>query len=144
MGPLLCLDEDTMNDGSEQAIPAFGPDFQAFLYFLHEDGTSATFSPARFALLLGTDPSALTAACQQQNGVSLTIESKYPQAYLHEAVRVIQLATDLVGSVEKSLAWFKNSPLQVFGCKTPHILVSERRADDLVRYLSSLKAGFAG
>lgn len=144
MGPLSCLDEDIMNDGSEQAIPAFGSDFQALLHFLLEDGTSTTFSPGRFGLLLGTDPSALTSACLEQNGVSPTVESKYLQAHLREAVRVIQLATDLVGSVDKSLAWFKDSPLQVFGCKTPHMLVSEGRTDDLVRYLSSLEDGFAG
>jgi hypothetical protein len=55
--------------------------------------------------------------------------------HLHEAVRVIELCSDLFGSVEKSLAWFQHAELPVFDGNTPHELVSDDRTNDLVRYL---------
>jgi len=143
MGPFICPDDDIMNDGSAQAFPDFGQDFRAFLDFLRESGDAETLSPQRFAALLGTDLAGLMAASRhpvQSRGM----EANTLQRHLHEAVRVIQLCSELVGSVEQSLAWFEHAALPVFGGRTPHQLVSEGRTDDLVRYLSSLEAGFSG
>lgn len=143
MGPFLCPDDDIMNDGSAQAFPAFGQDFRAFLDFLRESGDAETLSSERFAVLLGIEPARLMAVSRQPLQ-SRGMEANAMQRHLHEAVRVIELCSDLFGSVEKSLAWFQHAELPVFDGNTPHELVSDDRTNDLVRYLSSLEAGFSG
>jgi len=40
--------------------------------------------------------------------------------------------------------WYRNEPLPVFGYKTAEQLVSDGRADDVIRYVVSLEAGAAG
>jgi uncharacterized protein (DUF2384 family) len=59
-------------------------------------------------------------------------------------VRVVRAAVDIAGSVEKAIFWFKNYPLPPFDYKTPQDLVSERRTEDIIRYIQSLQAGFTG
>lgn len=61
-----------------------------------------------------------------------------------ESVRVIQAAADISGNIEQASHWYKSSPVQSFNYKTPEDIVSEGRADDLIRYIQSLHAGFAG
>lgn len=143
MGPFLCPDDDIMNDGSAQAIPDFGQDFRALLNFLYADSDTETLSPERFAAVLRIDAAVLMASCRYP-ALSHGSEAYAMQRHLHEAVRVIRLCNDLFGNVEASLAWFQQAALPVFGGNTPHQLVSEDRTDDLVRYLSSLQAGFSG
>lgn len=66
------------------------------------------------------------------------------QRFLRDALRVIRAATDISGDVTKALFWYRNEPLPVFTYKTAEQLVSEGRADDVLRYVSSLEAGAAG
>jgi hypothetical protein len=40
--------------------------------------------------------------------------------------------------------WYRNEPLPVFGYKTAEQLVSDGRAEDVIRYVVSLEAGAAG
>jgi hypothetical protein len=42
------------------------------------------------------------------------------------------------------LFWYRNEPLSVSGYKTAETLVSEGRADDLLRYVTSIQASAAG
>lgn len=145
MMQILCLHEDVMSHGKTAANPAFGRDFEAFLNFLSVDDLPAILSPHRFGLLLSMDVQTLAAAAQvHRNTITRAPEAESVQRFLRDAVRVIRSGADIGGTVEQSLFWFKNSPLPSFGYKTPQMLVSERRADDLLRYLSSLEAGFAG
>lgn len=145
MVQILCSHEDIMNDGSAEAIPAFGRDFEAFLSFLGGAAAPTILSPRRFCLLLSMDLQALAAAAHvHRNTISRAPAAESVQRYLRDAVRILRIGTEIAGSVEKSLFWFKNSPLPVFDYKPPQTMVSEGRTDDLVRYLLSLDAGFAG
>lgn len=58
--------------------------------------------------------------------------------------QVLHIAVDIFGGNESKLHEFMNTPLSPFDFKTPHELVLGGRADALVRYLESLKAGFLG
>jgi len=66
------------------------------------------------------------------------------QRFLRDALRVIRAATDLAGDVSKALFWYRNEPLPVFDYKTAEQLVSDGRADDVLRFVASLEAGAAG
>ncbi|OTP68765.1 hypothetical protein PAMC26577_32285 [Caballeronia sordidicola] len=57
---------------------------------------------------------------------------------------MIRAATDLAGDVSKALFWYRNEPLPVFDYKTAEQLVSEGRADDIIRFVASLETGAAG
>ncbi len=46
--------------------------------------------------------------------------------------------------LREALFWYRNEPLSVFGYKTAERLVSEGRADDLLRYIASIQVGAAG
>ncbi|QDQ84775.1 DUF2384 domain-containing protein [Paraburkholderia megapolitana] len=71
-------------------------------------------------------------------------ESASVQSFLREALRVIRAAVDVRGDVSATLFWYRNQPLVVFDYKTAERLVSEGRADDLLRYVLSLEAGMLG
>ncbi|WP_423395526.1 hypothetical protein [Burkholderia sp. LMG 21824] len=70
--------------------------------------------------------------------------SESVQKYLREALRIIRAATDISGDVPKALYWYRNEPLPIFDYTTAEQLVSEGRADDLLRYVVALDAGVAG
>lgn len=48
------------------------------------------------------------------------------------------------GDLNNALFWYRNEPLSVFGYKTAERLVSERRTDDVLRYLASIETGVSG
>ncbi|AET92569.1 hypothetical protein BYI23_C004230 [Burkholderia sp. YI23] len=79
-----------------------------------------------------------------RNTISRQPASESVQRFLRDALRVIRAATDISSDVTKALFWYRNEPLQVFNYKTAEQLVSESRADDVLRYVSSLEAGAAG
>lgn len=64
--------------------------------------------------------------------------------YLRESSRVLTAATDLVGGASEAASWFRNHPISDFNGKTAEILVSEGRAEDVLRYIEMLSAGSAG
>ena len=53
-------------------------------------------------------------------------------------------ANDLTGDVGRAIFWYRNEPLPPFNYKTAEQLVSEGRAEDVLRYVESLEAGAAG
>jgi len=57
---------------------------------------------------------------------------------------VINAATDICGNRAKALNFYRAEALAAFGFKTAEMLVNERRADDVLRYLESISAGAAG
>lgn len=70
--------------------------------------------------------------------------SKAVQDFLRQTLRVIKAAVDLNGEVSNDLFWYRNEPLAPFDYKTAEMLVGEGRADDVVRFVSSLAAGATG
>ena len=61
-----------------------------------------------------------------------------------EGLRVLRAADDLTGDVGRAIFWYRNEPLPPFNYKTAEQLVSEGRAEDVLRYVESLEAGAAG
>ena len=59
-------------------------------------------------------------------------------------VRVLAVASDMTGDVDRAVFMLRNEPLRAFDYKTAEKLVQEGRADDVVAYLRSLAGGAAG
>lgn len=130
-----------------RAVPAFQKKgFQGFLDFLRDEEVGgAILSPKRFSEVFSMDMQTLaTQAHVHRNTLSRAPASESVQRFLREALRVIRAAADLSGDVDRALFWYRNEPLPPFGYKTAEQLVSEGRADDLLRYLASLEVGAAG
>lgn len=102
-------------------------------------------SPQRFGEALNIDLQTLAShASVHRNTVARAPASRGVQDFLRESLRVIKAAADVSGDIRKALFWYRNEPLGPFGYKTPERLVSEGRADDVIRYLESVEAGAAG
>lgn len=131
---------------ASNALPAFHKSFNNFLIYLRDPELNGiSISPVRFSEILNLDIQTLASQAHvHRNTISRAPTSEGVQHFLREAVRVIRAATDLSGDVEKALYWYRNEPLPVFGYKTAEQLVSDGRTEDLIRYIQSLEAGFAG
>lgn len=129
-----------------QAIPVFHRNFDSFLNFLRDPEVSAvSLSPKRFSEALSLDIQTLaTQAHVHRNTINRAPASESVQRFLREALRVIRVASDLSGDVERAIFWYRNDPLPPFGYKTAEQMVSEGRTEDLLRYVKSLEAGAVG
>ena len=134
-----------MSNLAADTVPLFGRDFDRFVDFLIADGKRPSISPTRFALVFGFDMQSFAAAAHVDcHTVTRAPESEKVQRYLRESISSLRAAADASRSIEKAIYWYKNNPIPVFDYKTGHQLVSEGRSQDLIRYLQSLRAGFAG
>lgn len=127
-------------------VPVPGTSFQHFVEFLKESADSGpVLSPKRFSQAMRMDLQTLAEQAHvHRNTISRAPGSRGVQDFLREAMRVIKPATDLNGDLNKALFWYRNEPLSVFGYKTAESLVSEGRADDVLRYVAAIEAGAAG
>lgn len=66
------------------------------------------------------------------------------QKYLQEMIRVLAVATEMTGDVERAAFLLRNEPLRAFGYKTADTLVQEGKAEAVIAYLESLAGGAAG
>ncbi|MCG7602127.1 DUF2384 domain-containing protein [Halomonas sp. McH1-25] len=106
---------------------------------------SPIISPKMFCLALGMDVQTLAARAHVHRvTVNRAQGAEKLQAYLRDAVRVMSAAAELNGAFQDAAFWFRNEPISAFDFKTPEQLVSEGRAEDLLRYVQSLIAGAAG
>ena len=60
------------------------------------------------------------------------------------AVRVLAAAFTLMDSFDRALEWFRNHPIRDFDYKTPGVLVSDGKADAVIRHIQSLSSGASG
>ncbi len=126
------------------ANPAETIDFQTFLSEL-QDGDELYISPELYANKLALEQQQLAELAHvHRNTVRRMPKSPQLQKYLRESIRVLAAATDLVGSASKAAFWYRNQPLSDFSYKTAEVLVSEGRAEDVLRYIDMLSAGSAG
>jgi hypothetical protein len=126
------------------AKPAQAVGFQEFLLELQE-GDGLYISPELYADKLALDKQRLAELAHvHRNTVRRMPKSPQLQKYLRESIRVLAAASDLVGSAAKAAFWYRNQPLSDFGYKTAEVLVSEGRADDVLRYIDMLSAGSTG
>lgn len=66
------------------------------------------------------------------------------QKYLQEMVRVLAVAHEMTGDLERAAFLLRNEPIRAFDYKTAEVLVQEGRTDAVVAYLQSLAGGAAG
>ncbi len=135
-----------MSDTELLDSPLLGDRYQDFVDFLREvDTPGPLLSPRRFCRALHIDLQTLAEQAHvHRNTIARAPGSRGIQDFPREALRVIKAAADLNGNLNKALFWYRNEPLAAFAYKTAERLVSEGRADDLVRYVASLEAGVAG
>jgi hypothetical protein len=118
--------------------------FEAFLSELQEPGRPI-ISPTRFAQKLNLEQQRLAELAHvHRNTVSRMPGSPRLQDFLREAVRVLAAAFSLAESPDRALYWFRSHPIPDFDYKTPEILVSEGKADAVIRYIESLSGGASG
>ncbi len=131
---------------SVPVVPVFERNFDGFMHYLHDvDASPASISPKRFGQVLRVDMQTLaTQAHVHRNTLNRAPDAESVQHYLRESVRVVRAATDIAGSVEAAIYWYKNNPLATFDYKTPQDLVSAGRTEALIKYIQSLHVGFAG
>jgi uncharacterized protein (DUF2384 family) len=55
--------------------------------------------------------------------------------------RILTLATEMAGSEEEAIAWFRSQPLPGWAGKTAYDLVGEGKTDKVLAYLVSIRAG---
>ena len=135
-----------MSDTELLDPPKLGDTYEQFVDFLREADTPAPMlSPRRFCQALHIDLQNLAEQAHvHRNTIARAPGSRGVQDFLREALRAIKAATDVNGNLNNALFWYRNEPLAVFGYKTAERLVSEGRADDLLRYVASIEAGAAG
>ncbi|WP_321928597.1 DUF2384 domain-containing protein [Burkholderia cenocepacia] len=127
-------------------ITGSSSDFAQFMASLREPTSIAPIiSARRFAIALHIDMQTLARLPHvHRNAVSRLAGSESVQKFLREALRIIRAATDISSDVQKALYWYRNDPLATFDYKTAEQLVSEGRAEDLLRYITALETGAAG
>lgn len=129
-----------------QVSPALNNGFEGFIDFLRDQEAGASIlSPKRFSDVLSIDVQTLAMQAHvHRNTISRAPASESVQKFLREALRVMRAAHDLNGDVGRAIFWYRNDPLPPFGYKTAEQLVSEGRAEDVLRYVGSIEAGAAG
>ena len=63
---------------------------------------------------------------------------------LNDALTVIRVAALLRGDLKAATSWYFSDRIAVFDGLTPEALVQQGRAPDVLRYIQTLEAGFAG
>jgi len=64
--------------------------------------------------------------------------------FLDDALELIRAAALLSGDFRKAASWYFADPIAVFDGLTPEALIVPGRAREVLRYLETLEAGFAG
>ncbi|WP_372614646.1 DUF2384 domain-containing protein [Halomonas sp.] len=122
--------------------------YARFVEDLKRSATAAgkpIIDPTLFARALSMELQALAAdAHVHRVTLSRAQGSEKLQGFLREALQVLRVATDINGDFRHALFWFRNEPIGTFDYRTPEQLVSQGKAQDLVRYLQALKAGAVG
>ncbi|EOH6072930.1 DUF2384 domain-containing protein [Burkholderia cenocepacia] len=129
-----------------EAIPTFKADFGALVSYLRDaDADAVSISPRRYISVLRLELQDLAMQAHvHRSTISHAPDSETIQRFLRETLRVLRAATDVSGDVERAIFWFKNEPLREFDYKTAQTLVSEGRADVVIKYLQMAEAGFLG
>lgn len=135
-----------MADSVTVGTPIYGHTYAQFVAFLREPGdASPVLSPKQYAAALKIEIQEIAKQAHvHRNTISRAPYSKAVQDYLRQTLRVIKAAIDVNGDVNNALFWYRNEPLAPFDYKTAEALVSEGRADDVVRFVCALDVGVTG
>jgi len=118
--------------------------FADVLESTREPGTSR-FSASNVAALLGLHQQDLAElAGVHRNTLRTHPESPRLQSALRGLMRVLSAATAVEPDPQRAIFLVKNDPVPAFRHKTLLQLVQEGRTEDVIGYLESISAGFAG
>jgi hypothetical protein len=132
-------------DPAEYHAPASFERFVADLKASARASGEPIINPRLFSSALSMDIQTLAARAHvHRSTIARAQGAEKLQAFLRDAIRVLGAAADINGNLPDALFWFRNEPIPPFDYQTPEQLVSAGRADDLLRYVQSLKAGVLG
>ncbi|ASY65599.1 hypothetical protein SJ05684_b46170 (plasmid) [Sinorhizobium sojae CCBAU 05684] len=86
---------------------------------------------AELAKLIGVARNTLTA----KSGV------RKVDSALSQVVRILAMASEMAGDETRAVIWFKHQPIPGWAGKTAYDLVGEGKADKVLAYLESVRAG---
>jgi hypothetical protein len=66
------------------------------------------------------------------------------QGYLRNALRALSAAYAVTHDRDRSIFWFRNSPIPEFAHRTAEQLVAEGKTEAIISYLTSIDAGSSG
>lgn len=139
------MSTEALRDPTEYHAPASFERFVSDLRNSARAGGEPIINPRLFASALGMDIQTLAARAHvHRTTITRAHGAEKLQAFLRDALRVLGAAADINGNLPDALFWFRNEPISTFDYQTPEQLVSTGRADDLLRYVQSLKAGVVG
>ena len=102
-------------------------------------------SPAKVAEFFGYRVQELAARAHvHRNTPSSRPQAPQLQQYLQDMLRVLAVATEMTGDLERAAFLLRNEPLRAFSYKTADTLIQEGRTDAVIAYLESLAGGAAG
>ncbi|MFC6839292.1 MbcA/ParS/Xre antitoxin family protein [Xanthomonas theicola] len=117
---------------------------QPFVEWFREPDTQY-LSPARVGDFFGFRVQELAERAHvHRNTPTTRPQAPQLQKYLQEMIRVLAVATEMTGDVERAAFLLRNEPLRAFGYKTADTLVQEGKAEAVIAYLESLAGGAAG
>jgi hypothetical protein len=66
------------------------------------------------------------------------------QGFLRNALRALSAAYEVTHDRDRSIFWYRNTPIPEFGHRTAEQIVAEGKTDAIIRYLTSITAGSSG
>jgi hypothetical protein len=109
---------------------------------LFAEAGSRYLSAARLSEQLGISQAELAKlAGLARNTLSAKTNSRKVDAALSPIVRIIALVTEMAGDESRAAVWFKHQPLPGWAGKTAYDLVGNGKADEVLAYLESVRAG---
>lgn len=118
--------------------------FDTFLETLREPMRS-TLSPTRMADALHMGVSELADLARvHRNTVTGNPESAQLQGAMRDIVRVLAAAYRVNEDRDRTVFWFVNHPIAVFGFQTPAELMRAGKSEAVIKYLASLEGGATG
>lgn len=99
-------------------------------------------SARRVSEQLGVTMSELAAlAGVARNTLTAPKGTRKVDAALSPLVRILAMAAEMSGSEARAAVWFKHQPIPGWAGKTAYDLVGEGRAEKVLAYLESVRAG---
>jgi len=66
------------------------------------------------------------------------------QGFLRNALRALSAAYEVTHDRDRSIFWYRNTPIPEFDHRTAEQIVAEGKTDAVIRYLTSISAGSSG
>lgn len=102
----------------------------------------AFLSARRVAEHLGVTLSELAKlAGVARNTLAAKSGAKKVDQALSPLVRILAMASEMAGSEERAVVWFKHQPIPGWGGKTAFDLTTEGKADKVLSYLEAVRSG---